>query len=84
MVSTPVLNHGSESPRDEELDGQENVDEVAGLNLLCSAEQLEQLLCGSSRIFEPVSITTVLVRQVRWFMGDKSEGSLQCLWRSAD
>lgn len=61
MVSTPVLNQGSESAGEVELDGQENVDELAGSNLLCSGEQLEQLLCGSSRMSEPVSMTTVLI-----------------------
>lgn len=71
MVSTPVLNQGSESPG--ELDGQENVEELAGSNLLCSGEQLEQLLCGSSRMFEPVSMTTVLIRWV-------SDGGLFVHW----
>lgn len=61
-MSTPVLNHGSESSGGEELDCQENVVELDGSNLLCSGEQLEQLLCGSNRTFEPVSMTTVLIR----------------------
>lgn len=63
------------------MDGHENVDELAGLNLVCSGEQLEQLLCASSKTFEPVSMTTLLSSQIRcWpfpFVVDKVQGDSQ-------
>lgn len=58
-VFPPVLKPGSAPPSGDH----EKVDDSVGLNLLCFAEQLLQLLWGSRRAWDPVSMRTVLVEE---------------------